>query len=160
MPDTLLRAVPFALTLTVPADSAPLDVAQEVADAVRDLQRATTGERYPASAEFAIPREQPDEFELVISGAQLPTGHRLLFLAGLIWARRIWDEAGAESDAVMIDTRHAVARLCAQRWPQTDPPAGLPVDLHTVQLAAVPGQLARTAFPDDEVAPLLSLSRL
>ena len=29
-----------------------------------------------------------------------------------------------------------------------------------MMMAAAPGQLARTTFPDNEVAPLLSLSRL
>ena len=66
------------------------------------------------------------------ASARMPTGHRLLFLAFLVWARRPWDEDGVESDAVMIDTRHAVAALCASRWPQTDPPAGMPIDLNTI----------------------------
>ena len=153
----ILRAVPLALILTVPTDSDPLDIAQEAADAVRELHRDQSGERYAASAEFAVPDTQPDEFEVIVSGAKVQTGHRLLFLAGLLWACRDWDPEGVESAAAMVDARHAVARLCAQRWPQADPPFGLPVDLRTVQLAALPGRTARTMAPATEVAPPFSL---
>ena len=45
----ILRAVPLALILTVPTDSDPLDIAQEAADAVRELHREQSGERYAAS---------------------------------------------------------------------------------------------------------------
>ena len=149
MPESALRAVPLALILTVPTDCDPLDIAQEAADAVRDLQRAETGERYAASVEIAVPYTQPDEFEIIVTGAsaRMLAGHRLLFLAFLIWARRPWDDDGVESDAVMIDTRQAVATMCASRWPQTDPPAGMPIDLHTIQIAAISGRIARTTSP-------------
>lgn len=149
--DAPLRCVPLTLTLTVPDETDAADIAQGVADAIRRLERET--ERYPARADVVLPALQPGAYELIASGAQVAPGHRLLVLLLLVWARRPWDEQGAESDQVMIDAHQAAVMMCAARWPSVSEPVGMPIGAETVRWAARTGHVVRTRDADEDLVP-------
>lgn len=146
-----LRCVPLAFTLTAPTDIADLDLAQAVADALHSLERAETGERYPARADIVLSPEQSTAADLLRSGARPGADHRLVHLLGLVWARRAWDGEGAESSALMVDVRRAVSALCSLRWRTEDGVALLPVDGSTIMTAAAAGRLVKTTEPDKDL---------
>jgi hypothetical protein len=145
-----LRCVPMALTLTVPAHTDAADAARAVADGARTLERETGG-RYPARADVVLPDLQPGAYEMIVTGAEIPEGHQLLVLLALIWSRRSWDDA--EVSQVLIDARRATVAVCADRWPHTRAPIGMPIGADTVLWAARNGQVRRTHGVDDDVVP-------
>ena len=147
------HAVPLAIALTVPEDTALTTAGQAIADAVRELHRVDTGERYAARADVVLPHdgEQVTDAELQIAGAQIAGGYRLLVVVALDWARRAWTEE--ETSAVIADTYMAVRAMCVECWPDAAPPIGVPADTPAVLGAAWRGQVLCTSDADPTLVP-------
>ncbi|MFD0069031.1 hypothetical protein [Streptomyces sp. NPDC127574] len=93
----------------VPAGTERGELAQQLADHLRNLTRAGTGERYPAAAEVF----------LTSGGVELrEAGKEVTFLLVQGWAERAWHRE-AEWRLVVADFFEAVTRWFLDTFPQT-----------------------------------------